>query len=117
MLLVIYQIKLKTNIIKPLEEVASIEEPAIQPAIEESVIQGTSKNPEPVIQGTSKIPELSINTVLDSKLIQKPITEETIIVDNPDEPDTLEQQNLSLMTNIEKPEKEEKESEIKEINS
>ena len=60
-----------------------------------------------------------INTELDPKLLKKPETEtenEVIIVDNPNEPDILEQQNLSLLTNIEKPdEKEEKEQLIKEI--
>ena len=48
--------------------------------------------------------EIKINTELDSKLVKAPMEDnEVIIVDNPDEPDTLEEQTLSLMTNVEKP--------------
>ena len=55
---------------------------------------------------------------LDSKLAEKPIIEnEVVIVDDPNEPDTIEVQNLSLLTNIEKPEEKEEDKEqlIKEI--
>ena len=55
---------------------------------------------------------------LDSKLAEKPIIEnEVVIVDDPDEPDIIEVQNLSLLTNIETPEEKEEDKEqlIKEI--
>ena len=48
--------------------------------------------------------DIPVNTELDANLVKEPVKEtdtdnEVVIVDNPDEPDTLEQEKLTLMTN------------------